>query len=61
MNYIENGLLLPFSHACVRFFGFCQSPLAYISGTIGLLHAVQKFMSEDANFVGIDFDPFSGL
>lgn len=28
---------------------------------VGLLQGVQKFMSEDVNFVGIDFDPFSGL
>ena len=30
-------------------------------GTVGLLQGVQTFMSEDVNFVGIDFDPFSGL
>ena len=28
---------------------------------VGLLQGVQKFMSEDVNFVDIDFDPFSGL
>ena len=33
----------------------------YMPDTIGLLQRVQKFMSEDVNFVGIDFDPLSGL
>ena len=28
---------------------------------VGLRQGVQKFMSEDVNFVGIDFDPFLGL
>ena len=39
-------LTLPYTvHAC-----------HYRSSSVG-----QKFMSEDVNFVGLDFDPFSGL
>ena len=46
--------------------GKCQCQMTFLSlafffFTIGLLQGVQKFVSEDVNFVGIDFDPFSGL
>ena len=46
--------------------GKCQWQMTFLSlafffFTIGLRQGVQKFMSEDVNFVGIDFDPFSGL
>ena len=45
--------------------GECQCQMTFLSlaffFAVGLLQGVQKFMSEDVNFVGIDFDPFSGL
>ena len=45
--------------------GECQCQTTFLSlaffFAVGLLQGVQKFMSEDVNFVGIDFDPFSGL
>ena len=45
--------------------GECQCQMTFLSlaffFVVGLLQGVRKFMSEDVNFVGIDFDPFSGL
>ena len=45
--------------------GECQCQMTFLSlaffFAVGLRQGVQKFMSEDVNFVGIDFDPFLGL
>ena len=40
--------------------GKCQCQMTFLSLAF-FFPGVQKFMSEDVNFVGIDFDPILGL